>query len=70
MAIKYTNIVICKTLQNLPKLGVLGLEIRHLATLVTTGDRVSRLQLRENKIVTGCLIRKCKKYGKAQKKAS
>jgi hypothetical protein len=35
MAIKYTNIFHCKTLQNLPKLGFFGLKICHLATPVS-----------------------------------
>jgi hypothetical protein len=33
MGIKYTNIFHCKSLQNLPKLGFLGLKIYHLATV-------------------------------------
>jgi hypothetical protein len=36
MAITYTNIFHCKALQNLPKLGFLGLKICHLATLSLT----------------------------------
>jgi hypothetical protein len=34
MTTKYTNILHCKTLKNLPKFGILGLKIYHVATLV------------------------------------
>jgi hypothetical protein len=34
--IKYTDIFHCKTLQNLPKFGFLGLKTNHLATLRAT----------------------------------
>jgi hypothetical protein len=34
LVITYTNIFICTTLQNLPKLGFFGLKIYHLATLL------------------------------------
>jgi hypothetical protein len=33
MVIKYSNIFNCKTLQNLPEIGIFGLKINHLATL-------------------------------------
>jgi hypothetical protein len=33
VATKYTNIIPCTTLQNLPKFGLFGLELYHLATL-------------------------------------
>jgi hypothetical protein len=33
MTVKYTSIFHCKALQNLPKLGFLGLKTNHLATL-------------------------------------
>jgi hypothetical protein len=34
METKFTNIFQCKTLQNLPKIGIFGLKIYHLATLL------------------------------------
>jgi hypothetical protein len=34
MAIKYANIFHCQALHNLPKIGIFGLKICHLATLV------------------------------------
>jgi hypothetical protein len=34
MVIKYTNIFNCKALQNIPKLGILGIKKYHLATLI------------------------------------
>jgi hypothetical protein len=34
MDIKSTNNFHCKTLQNLPQIGIFGLETNHLATLV------------------------------------
>jgi hypothetical protein len=37
MVIKYTKILHRKTLQNLPKLGFLGLKTNHLATLLRIG---------------------------------
>jgi hypothetical protein len=36
MATKYTNIFHCQTLQNLPKIGIFGLKINHVATLVNS----------------------------------
>jgi hypothetical protein len=36
MAIKYVNIFEYKALQNLPKIGILGLKSNHLSTLLTT----------------------------------
>jgi hypothetical protein len=35
MVIKYARIFHCKTLQNLPKIGIFGLKTNHLATLST-----------------------------------
>jgi hypothetical protein len=40
MAIKYTNIVHYKTVENLPKLGFFGLKIYHLATLLSRRARM------------------------------
>jgi hypothetical protein len=34
MVIKYTNIFHSKVVQNLPKIGIFGLKINHLATLM------------------------------------
>jgi hypothetical protein len=34
MYIKYTNTLHCKTLKNLPNMGIFGLEINYLATLI------------------------------------
>jgi hypothetical protein len=36
VSIKYTNILHCKTLQNLPKFGLFFLKTNHLATLLPT----------------------------------
>jgi hypothetical protein len=36
MAEKNTNIIHCKTFQNLPKIGIFGLILHHLATLKVT----------------------------------
>jgi hypothetical protein len=35
MVLKYTKILHCKTLQNLPKIGIFGLKTNHLATLLS-----------------------------------
>jgi hypothetical protein len=39
MVLKYTNIFHCKTLQNVPKIGIFGLKTWHLATLLTPSLR-------------------------------
>jgi hypothetical protein len=50
MTIKCTNIFYCKTLQNLPKVGNLGLKIYHLATLLQNNtfsfENKSKMQLK------------------------
>jgi hypothetical protein len=45
MAVKYTHIYHCKTLQSLPKAWLFGLKISHLATLVKT-PRVAKRGLK------------------------
>jgi hypothetical protein len=43
MTIKYTTIFHSKALQNLPKIGIFGLQIHHLATLDWTEKKMAPL---------------------------
>jgi hypothetical protein len=43
MVIKYTNIYHSNALQNIPKFGIFGLKINHLATLICTYTRATKM---------------------------
>jgi hypothetical protein len=42
MSIKYTNILNCKTLQNVSQFAIFGLKINHLATLAGLANSAKR----------------------------